>query len=104
MVVTGSGEMLVQMALMLRLQIGIFLKMFGDIKDNHLIHGNVSSGLRRMYMGLVIGLQRLVLAKEVLYANFEIENLRGYRSGIEPCLFAKINLNLQFIQRIHLSN
>ena len=78
--------------------------MFGDIKDSRLIHGNVSSGLQRIYMGLDIGLQRPALAKEGLYANFNIENLRGYGSGIEPCLFTKINLNIQFIQRIHLSN
>ena len=55
-------------------------------------------------MGLDIGLQRPALAKEGLYANFNIENLRGYRSAIEPCLFTKINLNLQFIQKIQLSN
>ena len=55
-------------------------------------------------MGLAIGLQRPVLAKEGLYANFNIENLRGYRSVIKSCLFTKINLNLQFIQRIQLSN
>ena len=78
--------------------------MFGDIKDSRLTHGNVSSGLRRIYMGLDIGLQRPVLAKEGLYANFNIENLKEYQSGIEPCLFSKMKLNLQFIQRIRLSN
>ena len=104
MVVTGSGEMLVQMALMLRLQIGIFLKMFGDIKDSHLIRGNVSSGPQRIYMGLSIGLQRPVLVKEGLYANFNIVNLREYRSGIKPRFLSKINLNPQFMQRIDLSN
>ena len=55
-------------------------------------------------MGLDIGLQRPALAKEGLYANFNIENLRGYRSGIEPCFLSKINLNPQFIQRINLFN
>ena len=96
--------MLVQMALTWRLQIGIFSKMFGDIKDSHLIHGNVSSGPQRIYMGLAIGLQRPVLVKEGLYANFNIVNLREYRSGIKPRFLSKINLNPQFMQRIHLSN
>ena len=45
-------------------------------------------------MGLDIGLQRPVLAKEGLYAKFNIENLRGYRSAIEPSLFTKLHLNL----------
>ena len=52
-------------------------------------------------MGLVIGLRRPVLAKEGLYANFNIENQKGCRSIIEPCFFGKINLNLIFIQRIN---
>ena len=55
-------------------------------------------------MGLAIGLQRPVLVKEGLYANFNIVNLREYRSGIKPRFLSKINLNPQFMQRIDLSN